>query len=274
MKNNVIAKLQSGENVFGTFVWSSSVTVMECLGYSGLDYVIIDSEHSPLDTEGAVNMIRAAKLHNLTPFVRVKDATRPSILKMLDSGAEALVIPCLKTVEEVRQVVEYGKYQPLGQRGFAQSREAGYGYEDYAKDLTGYFAVSNAETMLLPMCETAEFLENLEEIVKIEGVDGIFVGPYDLSVGLGAPGVFDTRAFKDALVHIANVCKRNGKYTFIFSNSPATALEHLAMGYQSAALGTDVQMLIEAYRSSLNHVKAAVNQTIKGGIENGRSSTI
>lgn len=259
MKNNVKEKLQSGNNVFGTFVWSSSDTVIECLGYSGLDYVIIDSEHSPLDTEGAVNMIRTAKLHNLTPFVRVKDITRSSILKMLDSGAEALVIPCLKTVEEVRRVINYGKYQPLGQRGFAQSREAGYGYEDYAKELTSYFAISNAETMLLPMCETAEFLDSLEEIVKMDGIDGIFVGPYDLSVALGAPGVFDTPSFRDTLIHIAEVCRQNGKYAFIFSNSPATALEHLAMGYQGAALGTDVQTLIAAYRSNLNQVKTAVN---------------
>lgn len=260
MKNNVKAKLQSGDNVFGTFVWSQSDTVMECLGYSGLDYAIIDAEHSPVDTEGVVNMIRTAKLHDLTPFVRVKDTTRPSILKMLDCGAEVLVIPCLKTADEVRKVVEYGKYQPVGDRGFAQSREAGYGYEDYAKDLTGYFEVSNAETMLLPMCETAEFLESLEEIVKIEGVDGIFVGPYDLSVALGAPGVFDTRTFKDTLIHIAHVCRQNGKYAFIFSNSPAAALEHLAMGYHSPAIGTDVQILIEACRSNLDQVRTAMDK--------------
>lgn len=189
MKNRVKEKLRAKEQVFGTFLWSSSSTVVECMGYTGLDYVIIDSEHSPIDTEGAIGMINAAKLKGLTPFVRVKEVSRAAILKMLDGGAEALVIPCLKSVEEVRKVVEYGKYQPVGERGFAQSRQAGYGYEDYARDLQGYFEVSNSQTMLLPMCETATFLKDLEKIVKLEGIDGIFVGPYDLSVALGAPGV-------------------------------------------------------------------------------------
>jgi len=255
MKNRVKEKLRAKEQVFGTFLWSSSSTVVECMGYTGLDYVIIDSEHSPIDTEGAIGMINAAKLKGLTPFVRVKEVSRAAILKMLDGGAEALVIPCLKSVEEVRKVVEYGKYQPVGERGFAQSRQAGYGYEDYARDLQGYFEVSNSQTMLLPMCETATFLKDLEKIVKLEGIDGIFVGPYDLSVALGAPGVFDTDEFRNALLWIAEVCRDNGKYSFIFSNGPAMAAQHTAMGYQGIALGTDVQMLIEAYRTSMEKVK-------------------
>ncbi|MEE3361991.1 MAG: aldolase/citrate lyase family protein [Anaerovoracaceae bacterium] len=255
MENRVREKLDAGEKVYGTFIWSSSDTLVECMGYTGLDYVIIDSEHSPIATEGAVNMIRTAKLKGLTPFVRVSDVSRPAILKMLDSGAEALIIPCLRTADEVRKIVEYGKYQPVGQRGFAQCRRAGWGYEDYAKDLHGYFEVSNAETLLFPMCETAEFLEDIDEIIKIDGVDGIFVGPYDLSVALGKPGVFDTQEFRDSLRRIADVCRENGKYSLIFSNGPEAALEHFSMGYQGTALSMDVQMIIEAYRGDVSQIK-------------------
>ncbi len=255
MKNIVKSKLERGEKVFGTFFWSCSDTIAECLGYSGLDYIIIDSEHSPIDTESAVNLIRIAKLKNLTPFVRVKDTSRSSILKMLDAGAEALVIPCLKSVDEVKRVVEYGKYGPIGQRGFAISRGGGYGYETYANNLDTYFNTSNTETLLLPMCETAEFLENIETISLIDGVDGIFVGPYDLSVALGSPGKFETPEFKNVLKRIVEVCQSSGKYAMIYSNSPSVAKEHIAMGYQSSAIGIDVQMLIQKYRETIEQIK-------------------
>ena len=255
MKNNVKAKLDMGEKVFGTFLWSASATVAECMGYCGLDFVIIDGEHSPIDMEGTVNMMRAAKLKGLTPFVRAKDHSRSSILKMLDAGAEGIIIPYLKTVEDVKQAIGWGKYQPIGERGFAQGRNPGYGYEPYAQEVQEYFATSNRETLLFPMCETAELLENLEEVVKLEGVDGIFVGPYDLSVALGAPGVFDTKEFREALRYIAHVCRENGKYTIIFSNGPEAAKEHFSLGYHGTALGIDVQTLIQEYRDKVEAVK-------------------
>ncbi len=258
MQNMVKEKLERKEKVFGTFFWSSSNTIAESLGYAGLDYIIIDSEHSTIDTEGTVDLIRTAKLRNLTPFVRVQDVSRASILKMLDAGAEALVIPCLKSEEEVRRIVEYGKYAPIGQRGFAFSRRAGYGYEDCAKSIDNYFKVSNEETLLLPMCETAELLADIEKIVEIEGVDGIFVGPYDLSIALGMPGQFDAPEFKAALKRIVEACKQAGKYAMIFSSSKEAAKEHLAMGYDSSTISMDVQMIIEAYRRTLKAIKAEI----------------
>lgn len=131
MKNEVKAHLESGQKVYGTFLWSASEAIVESLGYSGLEFIVIDSEHSPIDTEGAVRMIRTAKLRNLTPIVRVKEHSRTAVLKMLDAGAEGLVIPCLHSADEVRRIVEYGKYAPLGERGFAQGRQAGYGFEPW-----------------------------------------------------------------------------------------------------------------------------------------------
>lgn len=255
MFNQTKAKLGEGGTVFGTFLWSASETVAECMGYGGLDFAIIDAEHSPVDSEGAVNMLRAAKLKGVSPFVRAKDPSRSSILKLLDAGAEGVVVPFLKTVEEVRQVISYAKYHPVGERGFAFGRNPGYGFEPYAGEIAEYFSVSNEETLLLPMCETAGFLENLEEITAMEGVDGIFVGPYDLSAALGNPGVFDTAEFRQALARVAAVCRENGKPAFIFSNSPAAAKEHIALGYRGITLGIDVQMLVQSYRGAIDEVK-------------------
>lgn len=260
MFNQTKAKLCAGGTVFGTFLWSASETVTECIGYGGLDFVIIDAEHSPVDSEGAVNMLRAAKLKGISPFARVKDSSRSSILKLLDAGAEGIVVPCLKTVEEVRQVISYAKYHPVGERGFAFGRNPGYGFEPYSGEISEYFSVSNAETLLIPMCETAGFLENLEEIVAMEGVDGIFVGPYDLSVALGKPGVFNTVEFQQALECIVAACRKNGKPAFIFSNSLVTAKEHIALGYRGITLGIDVQILVQSYRRVIDEVKKNVRK--------------
>lgn len=259
MENLLKAKLDRGERAFGTFIWSASSLVTECLGYCGLDYVIIDSEHSPIDTEGAINMIRSAKLHGLTPVVRAKDGSRPAILKMLDLGAEGLIIPNIHTVDEVRSAVDFAKYTPVGRRGFAQGRRAGYGFEDYAADIDNYLRVSNEQTMLLPMCETADMLEHIEEAAALDGVDGIFVGPYDLSLDMGIPGRFDRPEFQAALRRIEAACRSAGKYSFIFSNSPETAVAHLKLGYQAPAIGTDTQTIIRAYRDALGKVFASMD---------------
>ena len=257
MKNLVKEKLLHNKTVLGTFVWSAADSVVESLGNSGLDFVVIDSEHSPVDTEKAVNLIRIAQSKSLTALVRVKDVSRAAILKMLDAGADGLVIPCLRTVAEVQEIIEHGKYAPLGKRGFALGRRSGYGFEPFAANLEHYFSVSNAETMLIPMCETREFLEQIEEIVRLEGVDGIFVGPFDLSVALGKPGQFNTPEFQTALGRIVQACAVVQKPAFIFAATPAMAVEQVKLGYRGIALSTDLQTLIHAYRQNLTTLKEA-----------------
>lgn len=256
MNNLLKQKLDKGENAFGSFVWSASPYVVECLGYSGLDYVIIDSEHSPIDTESTVNLVRTAQLHGLTPVVRAKDASRSSVLKMLDLGAQALIIPNLHTVEEVKNAVDFAKYPDIGRRGFAQCREAGYGFKDFASDLNEYFLTSNTQTLLLPMCETADLLEHIDEVVSLDGVDGIFVGPYDLSLDMGIPGDFSSPAMIAALQKIADACRKAHKYALIYSNSAETAKQHIKMGFQAPAVGIDTQTIIRAYKNMLAGLNA------------------
>ena len=186
MKNMVREKLLAGEPTLGTFFETGSATVAECLGLAGLDYIIIDTEHGPFNPQSALEFVRAAKLYGLTPFARVQEISRAAILKLLDVGVMGLVIPDVRTVAEVEKIVEYGKYLPLGKRGVANTAGSGFWFEDYAQHgLEHYFEVSNRETMLLPQCETVECLEHLEEIVRVPGIDGISVGPFDLSTALG-----------------------------------------------------------------------------------------
>ena len=248
MKNQVKAKMLAGERTLGTFFELGSATVAECLGLAGLDYIIIDNEHGPFDPQTTLDYVRAAKLYGLTPFARVSEISRPSILRLLDVGVMGLVIPDVRTVAEVEKIVEYGKYLPLGKRGVANTAGSGFWFEEYAQQgLEHYFEVSNAETMLLPQCETVECLNDLENILRVPGIDGVYVGPFDLSTALGKPGKFDDPEVKDAIAHIQGVCRSMGKLSFIFAADEAAARQDFDLGYGSVTLGMDATVLTNAF---------------------------
>jgi 4-hydroxy-2-oxoheptanedioate aldolase len=255
LNNKVKDKLERGESVLGTFFEMGGGSAVECLGISGLDFLVIDTEHGPFDVESSMDFIRAAELKGITPFVRVKDFARSSILKMLDIGAKALIIPCVNTVDEVKKIVEYGKYYPVGERGFFYGRAASYGYDESASDVNRYFQTCNRETMLIPQCETTGCLENIEEIVNIEGVDGIFIGPYDLSIAMGKPAQFKDPEFTDAVEQILKACRGAGKPAFIFSANSKTARKYLDDGFNGVALSTDVSVYINAFKSIIEDIK-------------------
>lgn len=257
MENLLKSKLMKNQKVLGTFSMLGSETAIEALSYSGLDYIIIDTEHGPFDVESTLNFIRVANLKKLTAGVRIKDSSRHSVLKMLDAGAEMLIIPNIESVEEVERIVSYAKYPPVGCRGVAIGRVGGFGYEKFVLKggLTEYFETCNRETMLLPQCETIACLENIDEILKVEGVDGVFVGPYDLSVALGNPGNFETKDFKEALERIKKATEHAKKYLFIFTGNEKDVNMYFNSGYNGVALSTDIKLFISNLRKIVDRCK-------------------
>ncbi|MBR3881371.1 MAG: host specificity protein [Mailhella sp.] len=244
-------KLKSGAGVVGTFCHLGGSAVAECLSLSGLDYVIVDTEHGPFSEESTCDMVRALELHGTEAFVRVRDSSRAAVLRALDLGIRGLIIPDVQSFEEAKALVEYAKFYPTGARGFAFSRSAGYGFAPDMGTVSEYFEKSNKRTILMPQCETRGALEAIEEIAALDGIDGIFVGPYDLSVALGAPARFDTQEFKEALERVLEACRKNKKLAFIYANTMAAARDYFGQGYQGAAVGTDTGFLVNAVRTML-----------------------
>lgn len=257
MKNRIKEMFLQGSKSIGTFFELGSSSVLQCLALGGYDYVIIDHEHGPHDPYVTAEYIRAARLHGTVPFVRVQGMSRPDIMKPLDVGAMALIIPAVKTAEQVKKIVEYGKYRPIGERGLAGASGSDFWMAECAQmGLPGYLQHVNDEVMLIPQCETLECLENLEEIVSVPGVDGIFVGPMDLSSAMGIPGQMDHPKLKEALKRIRRVCAEHGKFTILFAAGTAAAREGLSLGYDSITLGMDAMMLVSACREAVDAVKA------------------
>ncbi|MDY0236242.1 MAG: aldolase/citrate lyase family protein [Gudongella sp.] len=255
MINNLKSKMQNGERTLGTFLELGSELAIECLGYTGLDFFIIDQEHGPFDIGETVGFLRAAELSEITPLVRVKDISRPSILKNLDIGAKGLIVPNVESVEEAKLLVEWAKYSPIGKRGYFMARPSGYGNKDYAKDMNNYFETSNKETLLIPQCETMGALNNIEEILALEGIDGIFIGPFDLTIAMGIPAQFSAPEYKKALDRVLKACKENNKFCFIFSPDKKTAQEYINSGFDAVAIGMDASHYIQAFKDLVNSFK-------------------
>ncbi len=255
MKNDVKIKIANEQKCIGTFFELGGASAMQCLAVSGLDFVIIDTEHGPFDVESAKIAILAAKAHGTTPLVRIKNHSRDSLLKMLDVGAMGLVVPCVNGVEDVYPLVEYAKYAPLGKRGFAPATVTDFGHAQYARDISSLMKTANSETLLLPQCETIGCLEDIEKIVSIEGVDGIFIGPYDLSIALGKPAMMDDPVVVNAIDRVLKACKEAGKMSFIFAGSAKKTKECFANGFDAVAYGMDAMTLIAAYKEIIKNVR-------------------
>jgi len=252
--NNAAAMLREGKKILGTFFHSGSGLIMDAVGLSGLDFVIIDEEHSPIAVETAVDLIRAAEAHDMTAFVRIKEISRSSVLKLLDSGAKALIVPAVGGIADVKKLIEYSKYLPVGNRGMAMGRGADFGLNTLP--LQEHWEYMNRETLLLPMCETLGFLEHVEDIVAMDGVDGIFVGPCDLSIALGKPGDLEDQEVRNAFRRVVDACKSKGKFSLIYAPNAELGKIFSDMGFDGLANGIDVNMMLSSYLSMSKQFKA------------------
>lgn len=256
MENTLQEKLKAGQKPIGTFFELGNPMAAEALGKTGLDFIIIDNEHGPFEAETTMEVIRAAELGGVCPLARVRETSRPAVLKLLDVGAKGLIVPDVHTVEQVKELVEYAKYAPIGKRGFCPSRKDGWGY-DYPGTESVAFQMDyhNEHTLLIPQCETVGCLEHIETITALEGVDGIFVGPFDLSISMGIPGQFDHPDFQAALTRIITACHDNGKFCIYFTVNPKAIADGFAKGFDAMAYGLDVAVMIQAYRDILEAAK-------------------
>ena len=188
--NKMKAKIQSGQPALGVAVLFPSPQIVEMIGALGFDWVLIDCEHGTIDVESVELLVMAAEASRITPVVRPPSRDPVDILRVLDRGAMGVQVPHVNTAEDARAVVAAVKYHPLGKRGLAAGTRPGH----YGIGLTAaeYVAQVNRETLVCVQLESGEALRNINEILKVEGIDVFFVGPSDLAQSMGFPGRSDT----------------------------------------------------------------------------------
>lgn len=259
MKNTLKEKLAKGEKPIGTFFELGSPSVVEALGRTGLDFIILDNEHGPFEAESSRDFARAAENVGLTALARVREVSRPAVLKLLDVGVQGLIVPDVHTAEQVRQIVEYAKYFPVGKRGFCPSRKDGWGFDEMAQQsVPDQMAYWNEQTLVIPQCETVGALEHIEEIVAMDGVDGIFIGPFDLSISMRIPGQFDHPDFIAALERVQKACGDAGKFCMIFAGNPSAVAERFKQGYDAVAYSLDATVLAGAFQADVAEIRKSL----------------
>lgn len=227
--------LLAGKKLIGCWSALASPISTEVLGYAGFDWLLLDGEHAPNELSNFILQLMALKDSKSAPVVRPQ-ANDPVVIKrLLDSGFYNFLIPYVETAEEAAQAVASTRYPPAGIRGVSVSHRGNrYGT---VKD---YFAQSNNNISVIVQIESQQGLDNLDAIAQVEGIDGIFVGPSDLSAALGYIGQANHPAVQAAIRHIFERAKAHGKACGILAPVEADAQRYLQWGATFVAVGSDL----------------------------------
>jgi 4-hydroxy-2-oxoheptanedioate aldolase len=255
-KNKLKEKIERQQTVFGLFVSIPHPSVIELIGHAEFDFVIIDLEHTTINLEILENMIRAAELLNITPLVRIDEIERTSILKVLDCGAQGIVIPHVSCREQVIQVIEYSYYHPIGQRSLNSGRPAAF-----AKNpLTEYIAAANEEIMIIPMIENVEGVHNCKDILSLPQISFVLEGAADLSQSLAVPWQTGHPKVQNALEELHEIGKMCHVPYATVSREKEQHRRWADRGVRIFVLGDDRNTAFRAYRQ-----KKIDYQKITGG---------
>ena len=236
------ARLLRGELQIGLWLALASAYSAELCAGSGFDWLLIDGEHAPNDIRSTLEQLQAVAPYPSQAVVRPPMGETWLIKQLLDIGAETLLVPMVETAEQARGLVAATRYPPYGIRGVGSAigRVSRFNRE------TNYLAEANSRVCLLVQVESRLGLENLEEIAAVEGIDGIFIGPADLSASfghLGNPGLPEMQqAIEGAILRI----RQSGKAAGILMGDPALVARYIALGANFVAVGTDIGLLAES----------------------------
>jgi len=245
-------RLKNGEKLFGPFVNLCHPAVLEVAGLAGFDFAIIDTEHGELSSDRAVDMVRAAKLAGVSPVVRVYGNQPELIAKALDIGAEGVQVPQIGTKAEALAAVKAAKFSPQGARGSNRYvRAAQYS----ATDKFAYFANANKETAVIIQVEGKEGIDNLAEILTVEGIDVLFIGPYDLSASLGIPGQIDNPILVEEMKKNMELARKAGVAIGFFVDDVESAVKWKKWGVQYISFAADVGLLYEIFSQKVKDFK-------------------
>jgi 2-keto-3-deoxy-L-rhamnonate aldolase RhmA len=232
---------------FGGWLQIGHPASAEIHARAGFDWVCVDLEHGIVGLETMAGIFRALSGFDCLPVARVPANDPVWIRRSLDAGARAVVVPMVNSAEEAERAVRAAKYPPRGVRGFGYCRANAYG-----TDFAAYARTANDETAVILQVEHIKAIENLEGIAAVEGVDALFVGPYDLSGSLGAPGELEHPKVLAALERFRTICRERGMAMGLHLVRPSeeSVRRSLAEGYTLLALGLDtVFMEIGASRA-------------------------
>jgi len=237
----------------GTFVCEFNTPgIGYILKAAGCDYAFIDMEHSGFDVSSMKSMLRYFEAADLPCFIRPPGKDYYAVARVLDIGAEGLILPMVGSAEEARGIIDGARYVPLGNRGVA----LGICHDRFeAGPVKEKLDHANRRTMIVPLIETAEGVRNVDEILALDGIDGVWLGHFDLSCSLGIPGQFDHPDFTDAVVRVLESAKKHNKPAGRVVADVSEGAHEYSQGFDLIAVSGDCWLLQQAMKSAADELR-------------------
>ena len=265
MNKNINSKMElknrinSGDVLIGSWLQIGHPAVLEYMAMLDFDWLTVDMEHSDITIDCFTNMLRGADNENKPVFARVKKNSALDIRQVLDAGALGVIVPLVNTVEDAKKAVSAAKYAPIGERGFAYCRANRYGqsFDEYAK-------YANDQTVVIIMIESKEAVEKIDDLISVDGVDGVIIGPYDLSGSYGVPGQTQSPCIKKAMDRVVNSCKVHNKAAGIHEVIPdeENISSIIQKGFSFIAVGMDNVFLGQSAKAGIEVSRRAIKELL------------
>ncbi len=245
---NFIERLRQNELLLGTMLTIPAPEVAEMIAKCGFDWLFMDGEHSPLSTLDWQRMLQAVAGRSAS-IIRVPEKTEAAIKKVLDIGADGIIAPQVNSADEARRIVEWCNYPPRGVRGVGLARAQGYGL-----DFASYVESANDNIAVIIQAEHIDAVNNIEDIAKVDGIDAIFIGPYDLSASMNKMGAVDDAEVVDAIDTVTRACQQNNIALGYFGVDADSVKPYINKGYNLICTGVDAGFVTQAAQQVLQQL--------------------
>jgi 2-dehydro-3-deoxyglucarate aldolase len=249
-------KLVNNEVTIGSWITIGHPSVVEIMSNAGFEWLCIDMEHTSIDLETAQILISTIQACNMKALVRVSKNEEVIIKRVLDMGADGIVVPMVNSKEDAMCAIDYSKYPPVGKRGVGLYRAQNYGknFEEYKKWV-------NEELVIIAQIEHIDAVKNIDEILTIEGIDGTIIGPYDLSSSMGTPGEYYRTEVQEAIVKVKQACEQHNKpFGFhVIESDPTNLLKRIDEGATFLAYSVDFFFLGDSASIGMQKIKQGVS---------------
>jgi len=252
MKNSVKAKLKKGEATFGSWMQLAHPAIAEIMVKAGCEWVALDMEHSSITLSDAGVLLQVIEAHGAVPLVRLPENDPMLAKRLMDCGAYGIIVPMVNTKEDAERAVAGVKYPPMGTRGVGLYRA-----QEFGSSFDAYFKTANKESLVIVQIEHKDGVENIDEIVSVPGVDGVFIGPYDLSCSLGIPGEINHPLVEAARKKVVAAAKKAGVAlgSHVVPLNPAEMKKRRKEGYTFLAYTTDAIALNTVFREGFKKIQ-------------------
>ncbi len=250
-KNRFKQGLATGEAQYGLWLGLPDNSAAEIAAVAGFDWLLIDGEHAPFDLRTIMSHLQAIAPYDTAPIVRCVEGDTALIKQLLDIGVQTLLVPMVETAEQAAQLVQAVRYPPQGIRGLGTSLARAARWNQ----VPGYLKKANDEICLIVQVETASAMQNLDAILEVEGVDGVFIGPSDLSASMGYIGDAGNPVVVETINKGLNKIRDAGKYAGLLCLDPSLAETYVQQGANFVGVGVDTMILANETRKLAQRFK-------------------